>query len=180
MKRLTQSTLALLILLTALLSFSGCQRLLDDIIDELGGRDEIERTIYELAQDSPDLSELVKALERADLTDALDDVGPFTVFAPDNRAFEALFNQLDVDDIYEVDIDLLTDVLLYHVVDTRARKRDLEDGQMIETLQGQRVKVVIDGKGVYINGIEVLEADIKAANGVVHMIDGILMPPSDN
>ncbi|MGB3585542.1 MAG: fasciclin domain-containing protein [Tunicatimonas sp.] len=178
MKHIARPTLASLILLMVLFSFSSCKRILEDIIDELHDEDNTESTIVDLAQDSPDLSILVEALQRADLVDALNEDGPFTVFAPTNDAFESLFKQLGVNGIDEIDQDVLTDVLLYHVVNLRATRATFEDGLMLETLQGQSVTITLDDWYIFVNDIKVLDTDLEASNGIVHIIEGVLLPPT--
>ncbi|WKN41742.1 fasciclin domain-containing protein [Tunicatimonas pelagia] len=178
MKRIAHPTLASLILLTVLFSFSSCRRILEDIIDEIDDRDNTEVTIVELAQESPDLSILVDALKRADLVDALNERGPFTVFAPTNKAFKDLFEQLGVSGLEEIDKDVLTNVLLYHVVNLRATRATLDNGLMLETLQGQNVTVTLDDWYIFINNIKVLDTDLEASNGIVHTIEGVLLPPT--
>ncbi len=174
----TRSILTFAVLFTALLSFSSCEEFLDDIYKGGGGNGDSTQTIVEIAQDTDDLSTLVEALSEADLVDALSGEGPFTVFAPDNDAFHRLFQALGVSGVSEIDSALLSDVLLYHVVPTRALAADLQDGQEIETLQGESVTVTLQDDKVLINGIEVKVADIMASNGVIHVIEDVLLPPS--
>ncbi len=118
---------------------------------------------------------LVTAVVAAELLPAL--TNPFatlTVFAPTDAAFDALPE--GVLDGLLADIPALTDVLLYHVVGSVALSTDLSDGQMIETLQGQDIDVSIMGTSVMINESNVTGADNQAGNGVVHIIDAVLIP----
>ena len=147
--------------------------------------------IVELAQDSPDLSTLVDALVQADagLVELLQTDGPFTVFAPTNQAFADLLDALgdDYNSIEDFDTaeekELLTTVLTYHVVaGVGALSTDLSDGQMIETAQGESITVSLDG-GVFIQDAtetdaQVTAADALAINGVVHVIDKVVLPQS--
>jgi uncharacterized surface protein with fasciclin (FAS1) repeats len=145
--------------------------------------------IVELASNTDFLSLLVGALVQADagLVDLLGTDGPFTVFAPTDTAFAALLDTLGDDYNSLADFDtpeekaLLAQILKYHVVaGAAAFSGDLSDGQMIETAQGESVTVSLSG-GVFIQdktdvGAAVAPADIAASNGVVHVIDKVLLP----
>ena len=142
--------------------------------------------IVELAQSVGDLSSLVDALIQADagLVDLLQTDGPFTVFAPTNQAFADLLDTFGDDYTSLADFDtaeekaLLVDILTYHVVSgTAAYSTDLSDGQMIPTAQGESVTVSLTG-GVFIDDAEVTGADNAAKNGVVHIINKIILPQS--
>ncbi|SHG01902.1 Uncaracterized surface protein containing fasciclin (FAS1) repeats [Arenibacter palladensis] len=145
--------------------------------------------IVELAMDTEFLSLLVGALVQADagLVDLLQTEGPFTVFAPTDTAFAALLDALGDDYNSLADFDtpeekaLLAQILKYHVVaGAAAYSTDLSDGQMIETAQGESVTVSLTG-GVFIQDktdvdAAVAPADIAASNGVVHVIDKVMLP----
>ena len=134
------------------------------------------KTIVETAQENEDFSTLVSAVEAADLVETLNGEGPFTVFAPTNEAFEALPEGALDELLMDENSDQLTSVLTYHVVPMAAMSGDLEDGQEIETVNGEMLTVSIDGETVMINEATVTEADIEASNGVIHVIDAVLMP----
>merc|ERR1712032_528634 len=139
--------------------------------------------ILELAQSSSDLSTLVTALQAGNLVSALEGSGPFTVFAPSNAAFAKLPSAelerlLDAENVAE-----LADILKYHVVSGAAvYSTDLQATQDVMTLQGQDVSIATSHHdGVSINGIsKVISADNAAANGVVHIIDTVLLPPKSS
>lgn len=145
--------------------------------------------IVELAQATPDLSSLVAALIQADagLVDLLQTDGPFTVFAPTNQAFSDLLDALGPDYNALSDFDtaaekvLLANILTYHVVSgVAAYSTDLSDGQMISTAQGEPITINLTG-GVFIQDASDMDAavalaDVEASNGVVHVIDKILLP----
>ncbi|MRI00357.1 fasciclin [Kriegella sp. EG-1] len=145
--------------------------------------------IVEIAVATDDLSLLVGALQQANagLVDVLSGTGPFTVFAPTNEAFVALLDSLgdDYNGLADFDTDeekaLLVKILTYHVVgNAAALSTDLSAGQMIATLQGEEVTINLDG-GVYIEDATdmkatVVTADVMASNGVVHVIDKVLLP----
>jgi hypothetical protein len=110
------------------------------------------------------------------LVETLSGDGPFTVFAPTDAAFAAL--PAGTVAALLNDIPALTNILTYHVVGAEAFSTDLTDGQMIMTLQGTDVEVTINANGVFINDAEVIVADIEADNGVVHVINAVLVPSS--
>ncbi len=147
------------------------------------------KSIVDIAVATDDLSLLVDALVQADagLVETLSGDGPFTVFAPTNAAFAALLDILgdDFNSLADFDTEeekaLLVKVLTYHVVaGTAAFSTDLSDGQMIETFQGENVGVSLQD-GVFITdatetNAQVVLADVEASNGVVHVIDKVLLP----
>ena len=118
---------------------------------------------------------LAAAVTAAGLVKTLQGTGPFTVFAPTDAAFAAI--QGDVDTLLKPENKAkLTDILTYHVVSGNAMAADLEDGQELTTVQGGKLKVTINGDNVMIGGAKVTMADVEASNGVVHVIDKVLMP----
>ncbi|MFB9053478.1 fasciclin domain-containing protein [Formosa undariae] len=151
-----------------------------------------DRNIVEMAQDTPELSNLVSALILADsgtdsnLVSTLSGNGPFTVFAPTNQAFVDLLTQLDgFNSLSDFDTEegkaMLTTILQYHVVAGAAVTSDqLSDNQEVTTVQGETVMVDLSN-GVRLedateNAATVTTADIEASNGVIHIIDKILLP----
>jgi uncharacterized surface protein with fasciclin (FAS1) repeats len=138
------------------------------------------QNIVQLAQGTDSLSTLVTAVTEANLVDTLSDAdASFTVFAPTNEAFNALpAGTLDSLLAQESKKDL-TDILTYHVVDSKVLSSALTDGQKITTLNGQQLEVSIDGDTVSINNAKVVTADVEATNGVVHIIDSVLLPAAD-
>ena len=134
--------------------------------------------IVSIAQDTDQLSTLVTAVKAADLVETLNGKGPFTVFAPTNQAFGNLPDgTLDML-LKEENKGQLQSILTYHVVSGKIMSSDLKDGQMVETVQGNKIKVSLSD-GAMINGANVVKADVEASNGVVHIIDAVIMP-SDN
>jgi len=136
------------------------------------------QTIWEIVQNSNDHNTLEVAVELAGLEGALDAPGSLTLFAPTDAAFDALPAEV-LDAVLADPSGLLTDILLYHVVGAAALSTDLSDGQEITTLLGADVVVTINMDGVFINNAQVIVADIIADNGVVHVIDAVLIPASD-
>jgi LPXTG-motif cell wall-anchored protein len=134
-----------------------------------------EGTIVDIAVGSEDFSILVAALQEAELVGALQGEGPFTVFAPTNAAFEKLLGELGIEATDLLAHPQLSEVLLYHVVSGKVMSTDLSDGMMAPTLKGDNVTVDLDG-GVRINSSNVVTADIEASNGIIHVIDTVLVP----
>lgn len=135
------------------------------------------QNIVEIAAGNPDFSILVAALQTVGLDDDLAAAGPFTVFAPTNAAFEALLAELDISAENLLAHPRLVDVLLYHVLGAKVLSTDLSDGMTASTLFGETILVDLDD-GVKINASNVTAADIEATNGVIHVIDKVLMPDS--
>ena len=134
-------------------------------------------TVVDIIAGSEIHTTLATAVTLAGLVETLQGEGPFTVFAPTNAAFDALPDGL-LDELLADPTGALTDVLLYHVVAAFALSTDLTDGQEIETVLGQNVVVTINNDGVFINNALVSVADLIADNGVVHVIDAVLVPAS--
>ena len=134
-------------------------------------------TVVDIIVNSDDHTVLETAVVAAGLVETLSGEGPFTVFAPTDAAFAAL--PAGTLDAVLADIDLLTAILTYHVVGGTTLSTDLADGQVVTTLSGADVTVTINAEGVFINDAQVVLADLLADNGVVHVIDAVLLPPVD-
>ena len=120
---------------------------------------------------------LAAAVTAADLIETLEGAGPFTVFAPTDDAFAAI--QSDVDGLLKPENKAkLANILTYHVVSGAHLAADLEDGAELTTVQGEKLKVTVNGGKVTIGGANVTTADVAASNGVVHLIDKVLLPKS--
>lgn len=131
------------------------------------------KNIIETALSGSDFSTLVSAVKAADLVETLSGKGPFTVFAPNNAAF-AKIPETSLKALL-ADKTKLTSVLTYHVVDGKVMSKDVIPMTEATTIQGSKVK--IDSKnGVMINNAKVIKADIECSNGVIHVIDTVLMP----
>ena len=132
-------------------------------------------TVVDIIVESESHNVLETAVVEAGLVDALSDTTTtFTVFAPTDDAFYMLPE--GTLDAVLADNELLTSILTYHVVGGTALSTDLVDGTMVETLNGGSATVTIDTNGVFINDAQVVVADIVADNGVVHVIDAVLLP----
>jgi len=140
-----------------------------------------DQTIVETAQSLPDFSILVEAVVAAGLVDALSAAGPLTVFAPTNAAFAALLDELGVTkEALLADTDLLTAVLTYHVVDGRVLQADVPLDTAIATLQGGTFQVDADGRITdgRDRSANLVQTDVLASNGVIHVIDRVILPPA--
>jgi uncharacterized surface protein with fasciclin (FAS1) repeats len=133
-------------------------------------------TIVEVAQGNEDFSTLVAAITAAGLGEALSGAGPFTVFAPTNAAFEALPAGLLDKLLLPENKDVLTKILTYHVVSAKVMAADVAAGD-VATLEGSTFAITTDG-GVKVNTSNVTATDVEASNGVIHIIDAVLVPAS--
>ena len=138
----------------------------------------VTNTVVDVIVNSEDHTLLEAAVIAADLVDALSAEGPFTVFAPTDSAITVLVEALEITAEDLLALPNLGEILQYHVVAGAAMSGDLTDGQEIETLLGSNVTVTINAEGVFINDAQVTVADIEADNGVVHVIDAVLLPPT--
>ena len=134
-------------------------------------------SIVDIAAGDERFETLVAALTAAGLVETLAGEGPFTVFAPTDDAFAAL-PEGTVEALLE-DIPALTDILLYHVVSGDVRAADVVTLESAITVQGESVSITVEGEGVRINDALVVIADIEASNGVIHVIDAVLLPPTE-
>ncbi|RXT02812.1 fasciclin domain-containing protein [Ammoniphilus sp. CFH 90114] len=130
--------------------------------------------IVDTAVKAGSFNTLAAALEKADLIDALKGEGPFTVFAPTDEAFAKLLSELGVTAEELLAREDLKDILLYHVVSGKVMSTDLTDGMEAATLKGDKVRVSLNP--AQINDSNVTTADIEASNGVIHVIDAVLLP----
>ena len=133
-------------------------------------------SIVEIAVEDGRFTTLVAALEAADLVGTLEGEGPFTVFAPTDDAFAALPDGT-VDALLD-DIPTLQAILLYHVVPAEVMASDVVNLSSAETASGQEIAINVDGSTVMINDAQVIITDIVASNGVIHVIDRVILPPS--
>jgi uncharacterized surface protein with fasciclin (FAS1) repeats len=134
--------------------------------------------IVSLAVGNENLSTLVAAVKAAGLVETLQGDGPFTVFAPTNEAFAALPKGTLESLLLPENKDQLVSILTYHVVGAKVMSTDLSNGQKAKTVEGDEIMVSINKKGVMINDAKVVAADISASNGVVHVIDKVILPPT--
>ena len=136
------------------------------------------KTIVDIAAGNKSFTTLVKALKAADLVETLSGVGPYTVFAPTNAAFDKLPKATLAKLLKPENKAQLQRVLTYHVVAGNVTSKTLKAGK-VPTVAGSDITVKISGKNVTINNAKVTKADLKASNGVVHVIDTVLLPPAN-
>lgn len=131
--------------------------------------------VVQIASKNYELGTLVSLVSDAGLVPTLEGAGPFTIFAPTKSAFDAVSSTLA-----GLTEEQVAEVLQYHVVAAEALSSSLSDGQTVETVQGENITIAIDGEGkVTLNGsVSVETVDLQGTNGVIHIIDGVLLPPS--
>merc|ERR1712176_1325847 len=135
-------------------------------------------TIVETAISNGNFGVLVAALQKANLVDALSGTGPFTVFAPTGAAFASLLETLGVTQAELLERADLADILKYHVISgSKVMSSDLAATQDVATLEGRKVTVTKEGAVVKAGLAKVTGADIDCSNGVIHVIDAVLLPP---
>lgn len=136
------------------------------------------KDIVDTAVGAGDFTTLVTAVTAAGLVDTLKGEGPYTVFAPTDAAFAAVPKET-LDALLADPKGALTDVLTYHVASGKVMASDLSDGMMIDTVNGAQLEVKINADGtVMIGDATVTTADIETSNGVIHVIDTVLVPPA--
>ena len=144
-----------------------------------GNEEGEDKNIVALASETDILATLVAAVAAGDLVETLQGDGPFTVFAPTNEAFAALPEGTLENLLKPENKDDLVEILTYHVIAGKVMSTDLSDGMKAETVNGGDIEINISGSKVMVNGASVVKADVKASNGVVHVIDKVIIPPSN-
>lgn len=150
----------------------------EPMVDEEVVMEEAPKDIVGLAVDTDILSTLVAAVQAGDLVTTLQGDGPFTVFAPTNEAFAALPEGTLESLLKPENKDQLVAILTYHVVAGKVMSTDLSDGMKAATVNGAEVTITT-ANGAQVNGANVIMADVEASNGVVHVIDTVLLPPAN-
>lgn len=133
------------------------------------------KDIVDTAVDAGSFNTLVAAVQAAGLVDTLKGEGPFTVFAPTDDAFAALPEGTVENLLKPENKDQLVEILTYHVVAGKVMSGDLSNNMMAPTVQGGDVTIMTEG-GVTVNGANVVQADIATSNGVIHVIDAVILP----
>jgi uncharacterized surface protein with fasciclin (FAS1) repeats len=136
-----------------------------------------DQDIVDTAVANGSFTTLVAAVEAAGLVDTLKSEGPFTVFAPTDEAFAAL-PEGTVEALLN-DIPTLTDILLYHVVPGQVMAADVVNLSSADTALGEPVAIRVEDGNVFINDAQVVITDIETSNGVIHVIDAVILPPAD-
>ncbi len=135
------------------------------------------KDIIDTAVSAGSFETLVAAVQAAELVDTLKGEGPFTVFAPTDEAFAALPEGTVADLLKPENKDQLVAVLTYHVVPGKVMSGDLSDDMTAATVQGGDITIDLDS-GVMVNDANVVQADIETSNGVIHVIDKVILPAS--
>lgn len=133
-----------------------------------------KKDIVDTAVEAGDFKILAAALEKAGLVETLKGAGPYTVFAPTDQAFEKLLKELNVTAEELLNREDLKNILLYHVVPGKVMSTDLQNGMKVKTLAGK--EVIISLNPVQVNNATVVKPDVEASNGVIHVIDAVLLP----
>jgi uncharacterized surface protein with fasciclin (FAS1) repeats len=134
-----------------------------------------QTTVVDIVVNSEDHNTLEAAVIAAELADDLSGDGPFAVFAPTDAAFAAL-PEGTVASLLEDPTGDLAQILLYHVVGSKVMSGDLVDGEMVTTLNGDKITVKYKDGSFYVDNAKIAVADITADNGVVHVIDAVILP----
>ena len=167
MKNISLSLIALVILFTNSMFAQGDTKMVTNTV---------KNDIVQTAISAGNFTTLVTALTEAGLVSALEGKGPFTVFAPTDEAFKKLPKGA-LDNLLK-DKEALKNVLLYHVVSGNVSSKDVVKLDKATTLNGSDIKIkTVDGK-VMINDSQVTTADVQASNGIIHVIDTVLLPPT--
>lgn len=135
-----------------------------------------DKDIVDTAVGAGNFTTLVAAVQAAGLVDTLTGAGPFTVFAPTDAAFAALPAGTVEDLLKPENKDKLVKILTYHVVPGKVMSGDLTEGMKAKTVEGGELTITLDG-GAKVNGVAVSTPDVMATNGVIHVVDAVLLPP---
>lgn len=164
----------LLSILSVTFLFTGCSE------EEPVTPEPDENTITDIVSSNSNFSLLESAVIKADLASTLGGTDQYTVFAPDDNAFESAGITSDV--IGALSTEQLKNILLYHTLSSEVVSGDVPEGPNaeVESASGDTLYVTKNDNGVFINGVMVTEPDLSASNGVVHVIENVLMPPSGN
>jgi transforming growth factor-beta-induced protein len=137
-----------------------------------------DKTIVETAIGAADLSTLVAAVKQGQLVETLSGKGPFTVFAPINSAFAKLPKETLESLLKDENRSDLQGILTYHVVSGKVMAADVVKLKSAKSVQGSDIKIAVKDGKVYVNDAQVIKTDIVCSNGVVHLIDSVILPPS--
>ncbi len=132
-------------------------------------------SVVDFALANENFTTLVEAVVKAGLVEALSTAGPFTIFAPTNDAFDELFDQLGISGVDDLTAEQLAPILTYHVVPGNIVSTELSNGEVGTLNEGSSLTIDLSN-GVLINESEVIAADIQGTNGVIHVIDQVLLP----
>jgi uncharacterized surface protein with fasciclin (FAS1) repeats len=137
-------------------------------------------TIAAVASGNADFSTLVAALDAAGLVETFNGKKHYTVFAPTNAAFEKALGDLGITaEQLLADTELLTSILLYHVTKGDRKAQSVVSAKKVKMLDGNDAMIMVKEDGAYINNAKIVTTDIMASNGIIHVIDYVLLPPSE-
>ncbi len=139
---------------------------------------ESQKDIVKVAVGSPSHTTLVAAVKAAELVDVLANAGPFTVFAPTNAAFDKLPAGTVANLLQPANKEALRNVLQYHVAVAVFRPEMIKDGLVLEMANGDKVKFAVKDGKITLNGTATIVGTVPASNGIVHVIDSVLLPPT--
>ena len=140
--------------------------------------DESAKDVVKVAAGSKDHTTLVAAVKQAELVDVLSNAGPFTVFAPTNEAFDKLPKGTVEDLMKPANKEKLADILQYHVYVGSIKADMLKDGQVLNEVNGGNITVSVKDGKIMLNNSATIVASVPASNGIIHIIDGVLLPPA--
>ena len=136
------------------------------------------KNLVETAAGNDTFKTLVAAVKAAGLVETLAGKGPFTVFAPTNEAFAKLPEGTVESLLKPENKDKLISILTYHVIPGKIMSKDIKPSQMVKTVNGQQVSIKLSYGKVSVDGANVTAADVEADNGVIHIIDSVILPKS--
>lgn len=137
-----------------------------------------QKDVVKVAVGSKDHTTLVAALKQADLVTSLSNAGPFTVFAPTNDAFNKVDKATLESLMKDENKEALQNILQYHVTVSAIKAENLHDGQTLGMVNGDNVKVTVKDGKIMLNNSATIIASIPASNGMIHVIDGVILPPT--
>ncbi|MCF8379542.1 MAG: fasciclin domain-containing protein [Bacteroidales bacterium] len=157
------------VVIADIMASNGVIHQIDEII--------LPSTVVDFAISNPNFSILVEAVVKADLVDALNAEGPYTVFAPTNAAFEKLFSALNVTGIQDLTAETLKPILLYHVLGDNVMASEVAKGSVPTLNTNANIEIdIIDGQVILNGNSAVVATDIQGVNGIIHVIDTVLIP----
>ena len=140
--------------------------------------DESQKDVVKVAVGSKDHTTLVAAVKQADLVTVLSNAGPFTVFAPTNDAFNKVDKATLESLMKDENKEALQNILQYHVTVSALKAESFHDGQILGMVNGDNITVSVKDGKIMLNGTATILASVPASNGIVHVIDGVLLPPA--
>lgn len=138
--------------------------------------EEQPKSLMHVAAHTNNLSDFTAAVKMAELADSLTDGGPYTVFAPTNRAFAEMPEGMYASIMSKKDRDQLAQIFKRHIVSGRLNAEDLKDGQTVQTLQGTSYTISLQDDSLRIGDATIVKSGLHGSNGIIHTIDAVLIP----